>query len=262
VGAAAYSSPAGLPMAPRPALRSATRLATAPVRMQVPQEEEEVMDEEEFEAEQEQELSEGAKQVINNMKSSTGVEFAPWMKVDAEAIAKAKKEREERKARSAAARSDAMLLDPQAAELGAGGGLTSKVLSEDEIELRWSTSDEVGNAGFIIQRRPGGTPEFADIESFETFAPLRTKGVAGGDYVYLDDSVAPGTWVYRILDCDTKGRRTAVCQKLVEVDSEAEGTQTLVVGGLIATLALVGVAAGIFADPIQTTSAGRSAGLF
>jgi hypothetical protein len=108
-----------------------------------------------------------------------------------------------------------------------------------------STQDEVGNAGFIVQRRPGGTPDFADLESYEKFAPLRSKGAdgtshashahatqatharghaqhevapmqvhthaapceAGGDYVYLDDTVAPGTWVYRILDCDDKGRR-------------------------------------------------------
>ena len=42
-----------------------------------------------------------------------------------------------------------MQLDPQAAELNAAGGLKSKVLSEDEIELRWETSDETGNAGFI-----------------------------------------------------------------------------------------------------------------
>jgi|TARA_B110001469_G_scaffold79989_1_gene75687 hypothetical protein len=35
-----------------------------------------------------------------------------------------------------------MQLDPQAAELNAAGGLKSKVLSEDEIELRWETSDE------------------------------------------------------------------------------------------------------------------------
>lgn len=219
------------------------------------------MDEDEYLAEQKEEaLSAGAQQVINNMKSSTGVEFAPWMKVDAEKIAQAKKEREERKARSAAnaLKSDAMLLDPQAAELGGGGGLTSKVLSEEEIELRWSTADEAGNAGFIVQRRPGGQPNFKDIESYEAFAPLRTKGVDGGDYVYLDDSVSPGTWVYRILDCDNKGRRSAVCQKLVEVESGAEQTQTLVVGAVIALLALALVAAGIFADPIQTTDKGAN----
>merc|ERR1719440_2046810 len=134
--------------------------------------------EEEYEAEKEVELSQAAQKVVNNMKSSTGVEFAPWMKVDAEAIAKAKKEREERKARQAAqaGKADSMLIDPQAAELGAGGGLKSKTLSEEEVQLRWSTQDEVGNAGFIVQRRRGGVEEFEDLETFERFAPLRTKG--------------------------------------------------------------------------------------
>ena len=74
-----------------------------------------------------------------------------------EAIAQAKKERELRKAKQAASalKADSMLIDPQAAELGAGGGLKSKVLSEDEVELRWDTTDEAGNAGFIVQRRRG-----------------------------------------------------------------------------------------------------------
>ena len=203
------------------------------------------------------ELSADAKRVLSGMKSSSGVEFAPWMKVDPEAIAKAKADREARKARAAEGmRSDAMLIDPQAAELGAGGGLASKVLSEEEIELRWDTQDEAGNAGFIVQRRKGGSENFEDIASYETFSPLRTKGPAGGTYVYLDDEIGVGTWVYRILDCDTSGTRSAVCQKLVEVDSEAEGKQTIFVGVAIAGFALVAVAAGLFIDPIQTTSAG------
>jgi hypothetical protein len=168
------------------------------------------MTEEEYQSEQVQaEMSAGAKKVINNMRSASGVEFAPWMKVDAEAIAKAKMERAERKIRSATTKkSDTMLIDPQAAELGAGGGLKSKVLSEEEVELRWSTQDEVGNAGFIVQRRKGGQPEFADIASYKSFSPLKTKGVAGGEYVFLDDAVSPGTWVYRILDCNTNGERS------------------------------------------------------
>ena len=52
------------------------------------------------------------------------------------------------------------------------------------------------------------------------------------------------------------GSSSAVCQKLVEIDSEAEGKQTILVGVAIATLAIAFVAAGIFIDPIQTTSAG------
>ena len=61
----------------------------------------------------------------------------------AQAIARAKKAREDRK-NAAPTQIDGMQLDPQAAELNAAGGLKSKVLSEDEIELRWETSDETG----------------------------------------------------------------------------------------------------------------------
>jgi len=225
--------------------------------------EEEVMTEEEYLAELEQQeaqgaenLSEDAKRVQRGMRSVTGVEFAPWMKVDAEAIARAKKEREERKARSQT-NFDSMQIDPQAAELGASSGLKSKVLSEDEVELKWDTGDETGNAGFIVQRRRGGQQNFEDIASFETFAPLRTKGAQGGTYTYLDDDVSVGTWVYRIVDCDVKGRKSGICQKIVEIESKSEQTQTLVVGAFIATLALVLVGVGTFLDPIQTTSAGR-----
>merc|ERR1719478_468317 len=230
----------------------------------IPQEEyDELMtgiDESELEAEPEPELSDEAARIMRGMTSATGVEFAPWMKVDAEKIAQAKKEREERmrKAKANAGRQDPMQIDPQAAELGAGGGLKSKTLSEEEVELRWDTTDEAGNKGFIVQRRRGGAPNFEDLESFEGFAPLRSKGPAGGSYVYLDDSADVGTWVYRILDCDEKDQRSAVCQKLVEIESKDEQQFTFVVGAVIAGLAAVLVIAGIVSDPIQTTAKGSA----
>ena len=132
------------------------------------------------------------------------------------------------------------------------------MLSQEEVELRWDTTDEAGNAGFIVQRRRGGSDNFSDLESYDGFAPLRTKGPAGGSYVYLDDTADVGTWVYRVLDCDTKGVRTAVCQKLVEIESKDEQQFTFIVGGVIATLALAGFIFGVVADPIQTTSKGAS----
>jgi hypothetical protein len=106
--------------------------------------------------------------------------------------------------------------------IAAGGGLKSKVLSEEEVELRWDTTDEAGNAGFIVQRRRGGAAEFSDLETYEGFSPLRSKGPDGGSYVYLDDTAGVGTWVYRILDCDKGGTRSAVCQKLVEIEDKDE----------------------------------------
>jgi len=275
---AIVAAAAGLSSAPasvvmrmqRPHLRAARQVAM--VEEEAMTEEEylaelaagESMSEEEYVAQQSEDdpskLSAEAQRVYRGMRSSSGVEFAPWMKVDAEKIAEAKRQREERKAKAALqSRSDAMLIDPQAAELGASGGLKSKVLSEEEVQLSWSTGDETGNAGFIVQRRRGGASSFEDIESFETFAPLRTKGPTGGDYSYLDDTVeGPGTYVYRIVDCDTTGTRSAICQKLVEIEDASEQTQTLVIGGAIALLALGLVVAGIASDPIQTTEMGRN----
>jgi len=246
----------------RPAMRN-TQQGFA-VHMAVEEEEIEEMSEEDYlaelaaQSEKPEDLSEDAQRVYRGMRSSTGVEFAPWMKVDAEKIAEAKRQREERKARSVGGPSDAMLIDPQAAELGAGGGLKSKVLSEEEVELRWSTGDETGNLGFIVQRRKGGSQNFEDIESFESFGPLKTKGVSGGEYTYLDDTLpGPGTYVYRICDQDTTNTRSAICQKLVEIEDASEQTQTLIIGGAIALLAVALVAAGIASDPIQTTDVGR-----
>jgi hypothetical protein len=267
IGCVALSDALSLSSALSPSVRPALHsFAKRNLFMQAAEEEVEEMTEEEYMAElaaQQQveetgeDLSEEAARVKRGMTSATGVEFAPWMKVDAEAIAKAKKEREERKRRSQAAGAvDSIQIDPQAAEMNAASGLKAKTLSEEEVELKWDTGDETGNAGFIVQRRRGGQEAFENLASFETFAPLRTKGPQGGTYIYLDDTAGVGTWVYRIIDCDTKGVKSGICQKLVEIESGAEQTQTLVIGGAIAGLALVLVAAGIFADPIQTTDMG------
>merc|ERR1711924_28319 len=168
----------------------------------------------------------------------------------AEKMRAARKARKEREAKSL----DGVEIDPQAAELG-GGGLKSKVISEEEIELSWATDNEADNKGYIVQRRPGGTNDFENIASFESFAPLRSKGVAGGSYKYLDDSVpSTGTWVYRVVDKDSQGKMTAIAQKLVEVESASEQTGTLVIGAAIFGLAAVLFVAGVLYDPMQTTT--------
>ena len=46
-----------------------------------------------------------------------------------------------------------------------------QVLSEEEVELSWSTGDETGNKGFIVQRRPGGSDSFAELASCAEIAP-------------------------------------------------------------------------------------------
>lgn len=264
--AAAYNVGAPLMRSTRPALRT--------VAMPIMEEAvEEAMSEEEYlaelaaeEAQKQAAVQAGEKEEPEQLLAPGEAERikaeikkrAPWMDIDPEAIARAKKAREDRK-KAGASKIDGMRIDPQAAETGAAAGLKSEVLGEDEVKLSWETSDEVGNVGFIVQRRPGGQSDFETLASFEKFAPLKTKGAGGGMYVYLDSEsgLQPGSWVYRIVDCDTSGTKSAMCQKLVEIESKDEQTQTLVVGVFIATLALVLVGAGIFIDPIQTTQAGR-----
>merc|ERR1719310_2757633 len=190
------------------------------------------------------ELRADAKKVYNNMRSESGVEFAPWMQIDPEKIAKAEKEREARKNRASSAVVDPLGIDPQAAELSGGGGLSSRIISEEEIELKWSTGDETGNVGFMVQRRPGGSQSWTDIAKYTEFAQLRTKGPQGGTYSFLD--------------CDDNGRMSGICQKLVEVESKGEQQAQLFVGAAIAGLSLVLIIAGTFLDPIQTTDKGAS----
>jgi len=181
------------------------------------------------------------------------------MKVDAEAIARAKAEREERKKRLASAKRDVIQIDPQAAETGATSGLKNNIISENEVELSWSTNDEMGNLGFIVQRRRGGSVDFVDVASYETLPSLKSKGPQGGTYKYLDDGVDVGNYFYRIVDCDASGSKSALCQQLVEIESGDEKTQTLVVGAFIALVAVGLVVTGSLLDPIQTTDiTGRS----
>jgi len=248
-----------------PRSRFAPRMQTT--EEEVEMDDDEVMSEEEFEKslaekQEDDQLAEEARKVYRGMRSATGVELAPWMNVDVEAIAKAKLDREKRKEKKPSD-VDPLAIDPQSSELSGAGGLASKVLSEEEVELQWTTGSEEGNAGFIVQRRKGGTEQFENIASFESMSTLRSKGPAGGTYTYLDDTVpSTGTWVYRIVDEDTAGRRKAVCQKLVEVDSAGESTFTLILLGVLLLFVAVIAFIGASEDPIQTTSAGRSSGLF
>jgi len=76
--------------------------------------------------------------------------------------------------------------------------------------------------------------------------------------MFVDNDVTAGSWLYRIVDCDVAGKKSALCQKLVEVESSSEQTQTLVVGAVIASLALAFFVIGSLIDPIQTTNSGGS----
>ena len=36
---------------------------------------------------------------------------------------------------------------------------------------------------------------------------LQSKGGSGGRYRYLDPSTSPGSWIYRVQDCDNTGAK-------------------------------------------------------
>jgi len=194
----------------------------------------------------EPELSAEAKIEASRMVSGSGVEWAPWMKIDAEAVASAKKERAARQAAAAAAkenqRTEILELDAQGAEVGALAGLKTKILSEEEVELRWDTTklSEGNNLGYIVQRRRGRTDDWETLASHEGNDMLKSKGAGGGLYYYLDDTATIATWIYRIVDENEKGR-AVICQKMVEIESKDEVLGQYIITAIVAALFIIAV---------------------
>jgi len=191
----------------------------------------------------------------SNLRNANGVEYAPWMNITPEAeveiktIMKQKAEARRKRKDQEAGVSGALLMDSQAQELS-GGGLNCKVVSDNEVELSWATSSETSTKGFAIKRRQARTEEFETIVSYENWGPLATKGVEGGEYTFLDDSVSPGGWVYRITECETNGQENDICQALVDVQTSEEQRGAIFAAVGIVVLGIAAVAAGIVLDPV------------
>ena len=191
----------------------------------------------------------------SNLRNANGVEYAPWMNITPEAeveiktIMKQKAEARRKRKDQEAGVSGALLMDSQAQELS-GGGLNCKVVSDNEVELSWATSSETSTKGFAIKRRQARTEEFETIVSYENWGPLATKGVEGGEYTFLDDSVSPGGWVYRITECETNGQDHAICHALVDVQTSEEQRGAIFAAVGIVVLGIAAVAAGIVLDPV------------
>lgn len=144
--------------------------------------------------------------------------------------------------------SGALLMDSQAQELS-GGGLRAKAI-DGEVELTWATNSERSTKGFIVKRRPARTEDFQVIASYESWGPLASKGPEGGVYSYLDTSVQPGGWVYRVTECETNGIENDICQALVEIQTAEEQRGAVIAAAGIVVLAIVAVVAGIALDPV------------
>lgn len=190
----------------------------------------------------------------SNLRNANGVEYAPWMNITPEAeaeiktVMKQKAEARRKRKDQEAGVSGALLMDSQAQELS-GGGLNCKVLSDNEVELSWTTSSETSTKGFAIKRRQARTEDFETIVSYENWGPLASKGVDGGSYSFIDDSVAPGGWVYRITECENNGTENDICQALVDVQTADEQRGAVIAAVGIGVLGVAAFAAGLMLDP-------------
>lgn len=190
----------------------------------------------------------------SNLRNANGVDYAPWMNISAEdeekirQVMKEKAEARRKRQLQEQTVSGALLMDSQAQELS-GGGLRTKVI-DGQVELEWATNSEANTKGFLVKRRPARTEGFQVIASYEDWGPLASKGPEGGAYRFLDTSVSPGGWVYRVTECEKNGRENDICQALVEVQTEEEQKGAVIAAVSIAVLGIAAVAAGILLDPV------------
>lgn len=151
------------PMRHRPAIAPLLRLQTAADQ----HEEAEELSPEEEAAIRAEELR------MKNFDSAVA-KYAPWMKDQLGDMQAVDQKRYAMRDGSGDKRSG----DQRQQELS-GAGPKAKRLG-DEVELSWSTDNEEGNLGFVVERRPGGSDEFSLVASYERVQSLRSKGSSGG----------------------------------------------------------------------------------
>ena len=226
---------------------------SAPTNGDIPENADSMTLEEEIQAMVDKEVAKT--KLVSKLKTSDGVDYAPWMKIseeDEKQIYQTMKERATARRKRLEEQKNVsgnLYLDSQAQELS-GTGLNSKIMGQD-VELEWATSAETNTKGFIIKRRPAKTDDFSVVASFESWGPLTSKGPEGGVYRYLDTDVSPGGWVYRVTECDNNGKESDICQCLVEVQTEEEQKAAVIAAVGIAVLGVAAVVAGLLLDPLD-----------
>jgi hypothetical protein len=179
--------------------------------------------------------------------------YAPWMAdtVSPEAIAmreKAERERRDKKVEKLVGNR----IDPAKQELS-GSGLKIRVetfVDTGRVKLEWSTGSEESNLGFIVSRKGARDVDFKDIADFDGFQSLRSKGPAGGTYTFTDEDVPAGEYLYKVQDVAVGTKDlTEVCRKSIEVQTQGEQSNNVVlVGGFLALCGLL-YAVGSVLDP-------------
>jgi len=98
-----------------------------------------------------------------------------------------------------------------------------------EVELSWKTASEHSNAGFELERSPvtnGNEGAYATIASYQTESALRGAGTSSTehDYAWVDRSVPPAIYDYRLVEVALDGSRTV--HDAVQVNAgEGSGAQ-------------------------------------
>lgn len=179
------------------------------------------------------------------MYNENGVAYAPWVtkQINEEAIIEDLIRKENLGSEVSKKTS---ILDR--GEIESSEGMKWRMLG-NQVDLAWVTGGEEDNQGFILEKRPSYGGDFAEVASFREVAALVSKGPKGGRYRYTDPSSSKGSWIYRVMDCDSKGDKSLLCQCFVEVQTESESkSQALTAVGLVAVLAAF-VVAGFALDP-------------
>lgn len=210
--------------------------------------------------EEEAQIMESAEQIAkkkrSNLYNENGVAYAPWMvrQVDEDAVATARATRAYEKRRERMKLEEKQgtvnILDSATSEL-TGLGLKAKVLSDEEVELVWSTDDEEANRGFLVERKAVGYSDWVEIASYTSWSPLKSKGTLGGAYKYVDATASEGEFLYRIVAEQSDNTRAIVCQVGVAVETGGQQLQTKIVVGLFAVLGLAALVGGALLDPIK-----------
>ncbi len=71
------------------------------------------------------------------------------------------------------------------------------------VRLNWATLSEVNNFGFFVQRRQGDEGPFVEIAG--SFVKGNGTTTLPQQYTYLDATVTPGIWYYRLKQIDLDG---------------------------------------------------------
>mmetsp|Transcript_17730 Transcript_17730/g.17059 ORF Transcript_17730/g.17059 Transcript_17730/m.17059 type:complete len:129 (+) Transcript_17730:73-459(+) len=122
-------------------------------------------------------------------------------------------------------------------------------MSGDQVDLAWVTGGEDDNKGYIVEKRPSYGGDFQEVASFREIPNLVSKGPQGGRYRYTDATSAGGSWIYRIMDCDSTDKKDMLCQCFVEVVTETESKSQGALAAGFAAFFIVAFAIGYQMDP-------------